>query len=359
LFWKRGVRSDGRLFAEARPISIQHGILQTSEGGGSALVTLGSRRPTTTNNDLNDDTSSRTMVMAAVTVQVGQPSALAPNQGDVVVTVTNAGPSSSNNSRPGSSGTTVVQSFVQRILEENLDLVQLCLQEGQLAYRLRVTVSILQDQNGGGSGGSAMDACLAAAVAALLDTQLPNAVMNPLDNESRSQNDTQQRQRRRLHMPIVPCSLTAASVGQLNLPDSKSKSSHDDQENGGTMDSVSHPLPLQNHWLVDPHPDELLAAAVGVVATVVVDAKAAAAAADAAEMEDNVILAWHHGPHHQQQHHHHSWNGIGGNNPPASVGTTPSQLAQLVLLATSHARDMLPALSPPPPPPLPTHDGLP
>jgi hypothetical protein len=79
-------------------------------------------------------------------------------------------------------------------------------------------------------------------------------------------------------------------------------------------------------------------------------------------MEDNVILAWHHGPHHQHHYHQqHSWNGIGGNNPTASVvGTTPSQLAQLVLLATSHARDMLPALSPPPPPPpLPTHDGSP
>jgi exosome complex RNA-binding protein Rrp42 (RNase PH superfamily) len=128
LFWKRGVRSDGRLFAEARPISIQHGILHTSAasgGGGSALVTLGSPTKSEFDDDARSSSSSRTMVMAAVTVQVGQPSALAPHQGDVVVTITSAagGPG-----RPGSngSGTNVVQSFVQRILEENLGSIRNC-----------------------------------------------------------------------------------------------------------------------------------------------------------------------------------------------------------------------------------------
>jgi hypothetical protein len=155
--------------------------------------------------------------------------------------------------------------------------------------------------------------------------------MNPLD----AQNDMQKRQRR-LHMPVVPCCLTAASVAQLvNM-----------QDNGGTnMDSESNPraaaaAAVHNNWLVDPHPDELLAVdGHGVVATVVVDARAAAAAAE------NVILAWHHGP-----HHHHSLNGIGGNSNGRcrTVGVTSSQLAQLVLLATSHARDMLAALSPQP-----------
>lgn len=270
-FWKQGIRSDGRLFAQAVPFSVQHA------GSGTRIV--GSARI---------QAGKDALVLATVTLQVGQPSAAAPNQGDVVVTVLSA----SGRQQSSSSATNIarLQSFLQRIAEENIDLEQLVLQEGRLAYRLAVTVTILAES----SKCIATDASVAAVTAALLDTRLP--VQPVIQDEVLYLNSQMRADTKPLQMPILPCSLTAAGAELSILVD-------DDNEGG----------PREFHWIV--HPDAEEESIVDSVCTVIVDAAA-----------DGQVLA------------------LDMHTPKTPVGT--SEIARLLQMAAGHAADLESLLRP-------------
>ena len=234
-FWKQGIRSDGRIFAQATPLTVQHSTVNT-DAAGSATVRAG----------------KDSLVWATVTLQVGQPSAVAPKQGDVVVSVVSL--CGSSTSSPSCSSTNVprLQSFLQRIAEENVDLEQLVIQEGRLAYRLAVTVTLLAEA----SRCITTDASVAAVTAALLDTRLPvqpviqNGVVYFPSNLAECES-------RRLNMPILPCSLTAAGVKM-----SRSATTTDEDEKNEEF-----------RWIVHPSAEE--ESSVLSVCTVVIDAATA------------------------------------------------------------------------------------
>lgn len=258
VFWKKDTRPDGRVFAESRRISIQHGILSAA---GSALV----------------KTSHGTVVLASVTLQVGQPAAAAPKQGDVVVTV-----SGSTNQQQQQQ----LQSFLQRVLEENVDLEQLVVVEGRVAYRLAVSVQVLDES------GNVVDACVAAATTALLDTQLP---VNPEVTTDGIVHFAETDEYKALLMPIVPCSLTAA--GAFFSTESNSNARH--------------------HWIVDPNAEEL--AVQESCITVVVNAASA-------PTKNNNVLAVE----------------LSAEKPVSTI-----DLARMIHMATGHATDLYPILQRP------------
>jgi exosome complex RNA-binding protein Rrp42 (RNase PH superfamily) len=182
-YWTNGTRADGRLLRETRRITIQQGIL-TKNDAGSALVRQGS-----------------TVVLAAVSLKVGQPTTSA-DQGDVVVTLTApAAEGNSNSGRMTRESPPQLQSFLQRCMEECLDLEQLTIVPGRSAFRLCVGVQVLN------AAGNLMDACLTACTAALLDTNVP---INPVIDSGKvwlpAKEDTEYK---RLRMPTIPVSLTA------------------------------------------------------------------------------------------------------------------------------------------------------
>lgn len=117
-----------------RPTKISAGLLQLHTVG-SSLVRLGN-----------------TQVLCGITLQIGVPSI--PNQGDIVVTA----PSS--------------QEELQRILMDMMDLSSLGISEGQAAWRLQVSLQVLQDD------GNIWDASFLAAIAALQNTRLPATQRN-------------------------------------------------------------------------------------------------------------------------------------------------------------------------------------
>mmetsp|Transcript_14243 Transcript_14243/g.23584 ORF Transcript_14243/g.23584 Transcript_14243/m.23584 type:complete len:272 (-) Transcript_14243:4-819(-) len=134
-FFAQSTRPDGRLFSMCRPTTMTRGILQLHTVG-SSLVRLGN-----------------TQVLCGVTLQIGAPSAI-PNQGDVVVTAP------------------LSQEELQRILTDMIDLSCLGIVEAQAAWRLQVTLQVLQDD------GNVWDASFLAAIAALQDTRLPATQRN-------------------------------------------------------------------------------------------------------------------------------------------------------------------------------------
>jgi exosome complex RNA-binding protein Rrp42 (RNase PH superfamily) len=65
----------------------------------------------------------------------------------------------------------VLQSYVQRLLDDTLELTQLVIAQGQTAFSIQLFLQIVSDD------GNLKDACLLAAVTALHDLQIPT---NPL-----------------------------------------------------------------------------------------------------------------------------------------------------------------------------------
>jgi exosome complex RNA-binding protein Rrp42 (RNase PH superfamily) len=142
-FWKKATRPDGRLFSQTRRTVVQRQVL-TQHAAGSALVKLGDSQ-----------------VIAGVSYAVGQPVGV--NQGDVLVTISD----SRNSGSGGNNMNSTLQLYLSRLLEETLDLEQLSIVPEQAAFRLFITVQILNQD------GNIRDACLLACVAALTDTKLP------------------------------------------------------------------------------------------------------------------------------------------------------------------------------------------
>jgi exosome complex RNA-binding protein Rrp42 (RNase PH superfamily) len=142
-FWKKATRPDGRLFSQTRRTVVQRQVL-TQHAAGSALAKLGDSQ-----------------VIAGVSYAVGQPVGV--NQGDVLVTIQDSRNSGMSSNNMNSS----LQLYLNRLLEETLDLEQLSIVPEQAAFRLFITVQILNHD------GNIRDACLLACVAALTDTKLP------------------------------------------------------------------------------------------------------------------------------------------------------------------------------------------
>ena len=286
-FWKQGIRSDGRLFAQATPLNVQHSTVNT-DAAGSATVRAG----------------NEALVWATVTLQVGQPSAAAPKQGDVVVSVVSLCGSStpSNSSYSSSNNVPRLQSFLQRIVEENVDLEQLVIQEGRLAYRLAVTVTLLAEA----SWCITTDASVAAVTAALLDTRLP---VQPISQNGvvYFSNNPAEADSKHLNMPILPCSLTAAGVKM-----SRAATTNEDEKKE------------EFHWIVHPSAEE--EASVLSVCTVVIDAATASAEASAPSSSTFSVL------------------GLDLQTPFTPLAT--ADLGQLLQMAAGHAADMESILRP-------------
>ena len=136
-YWNNKTRPDGRIFPQSRPATVTSSLLKHS--AGSALVKQG-----------------ETKVMAATTVQIGQPHPEFPDHGDVIVSVT----------KPDQSHSDALQSWLQRMLDGLLP-PKLTLISGKACIRLVVTVIILQED------GNLQDVTLTACMAAWKDTRLP------------------------------------------------------------------------------------------------------------------------------------------------------------------------------------------
>ena len=214
-FWKKATRPDGRLFSQTRRTVVQRQVL-TQHAAGSALVKLGDSQ-----------------VIVGVSYAVGQPVG-GVNQGDVLVTVQDSRSNSSNNMNSS------LQLYLNRLLEETLDLEQLSIVPGTAAFRLLLTVQILNQD------GNIRDACLLACVAALADTKLPtNTILQDgkvwlrdgeggeadadADKEDAKRSDDKEddsgselSSMRQLQIPVVPVPLTMGvwldqETGQTHL----------------------------------------------------------------------------------------------------------------------------------------------
>jgi exosome complex RNA-binding protein Rrp42 (RNase PH superfamily) len=119
---------------------------------GSALVTCAHQK---------------TVVVAAVTLAIGQP--VTSEEGDLTISLTNSSSSSSSNGRSGNKEEEL-QEWLQQTLQTSLllDPEQLVLVPHQAALWLQVSVVILSEE-----GGNLIDACFTAAVAAVRQVRLP------------------------------------------------------------------------------------------------------------------------------------------------------------------------------------------
>lgn len=257
-YWKQQTRPDGRIFPQCRRTHVQRSILPKHHGpvpqdhenddpastaeavshhihhhnnnnnnncaAGSALVRLGS-----------------THVLAIVTLQVGQITSPGPPRGDVVVSCSPPNP--------------VLQSYLQRLIEETTDLEALAVSQDtttigstittttsrskKLAFRLCCGIQILHDD------GNVRDAALLACTAAVSDTTLPDTVWDR-DRIWLQTTNAKSRGGRPLPRPCLPVPLT---IGIWT-----------DDENG------------MDRSIVDPNHDE--EAALDTRLTVVVDAAA-------------------------------------------------------------------------------------
>lgn len=153
-FLTQQTRPDGRLLHQCRPTTLSRGIL-TRNAVGSSLVKMGD-----------------TQVCAAVSLEVGQPTAAHPKAGDLLVSYSHE-----------------CSGWLQRVLVEsgcvlglsttastrssnNTSIHSLCLVQGKAAWRLNITLMLLNDS------GNVRDASLMAAVAALGNTKLPAVELN-------------------------------------------------------------------------------------------------------------------------------------------------------------------------------------
>ncbi|KAL3918580.1 MAG: hypothetical protein SGILL_004168 [Bacillariaceae sp.] len=110
-----------------------------------------------------------TKILAATTLQIGQPAPEQPQNGEVIVQVSGTGGKNlgADFARSQSVHWDVLQAWLQRMLSEGDIPSKLNLLTGKACLRLIVSVMILED------GGNVMDAALLACMAAWKDTRLP------------------------------------------------------------------------------------------------------------------------------------------------------------------------------------------
>jgi exosome complex RNA-binding protein Rrp42 (RNase PH superfamily) len=275
-FLQQHSRPDGRCFHQARTTRLVKGIL------GKNTVTP---TPSTTD-DANATISSslkhsnvagsamihlgNTIVLSAVTLQVGQPMAgWHPEWGDVMVQMEWANNNTTNtNNNNTASFATKTALWIQRCLlsSQMLEVSQLCLLPGYAAWRLHLTLLVLQDD------GNLADASLLAAVAALMDTRLPatqlqdKTVSNSGSNSGSSSSSTPPQPQQRAVVTIVSDQPSHPLLINLeNIPVSLTMVMYHHHhhhpepllvaQDGATSSTTNHhddTTTTTTHWLVDP-----------------------------------------------------------------------------------------------------------
>lgn len=194
--------------------------------------------------------------MAGVVLQVGR-IVVPQGGGDVHVTVQSMSSSSSSYSNNQATDTIALQSWLERTLQETLDLQQLVITPSH-AFSLRIGLQILDE-----SVGNLRDTCLLAALAAVQCVQLPE--MTEANQQSsrkpptgmlfvKPTNEAGESLKRRIQLPVVPVPLT------MGLWQSANKHQHSSTDTDSKL-----------HWVVDPTQVELQHGCCGQL-TVVVDA---------------------------------------------------------------------------------------
>lgn len=149
----QGDRADGRKFTEFRPISVEVGVIEKAEG--SARVKIG-----------------ESQVVVGVKMQPGEPFPDSPDSG-VIITNLELVPlaSPSFESGPPREDAIELARVVDRGVRESgaIDLNKLCIESGQKVWMVFIDVHVLDHD------GNLMDASSLGAIAALMNTKLPNA----------------------------------------------------------------------------------------------------------------------------------------------------------------------------------------
>jgi exosome complex component RRP42 len=147
-----GTRIDGRGLTEYREIKIEQGLIQRAEG--SARVLLG-----------------KTEVLAGTKIEVGEPFPDTPNEGVLTVNAELV-PLASPSFEPGppDENSIEIARIVDRGIRESkmIDTEKLCIEPGKKVFVVFVDVYVLNHD------GNLIDASTLAAVAALLNTKMPN-----------------------------------------------------------------------------------------------------------------------------------------------------------------------------------------
>ena len=149
---EKGKRLDDRSLTDYREIKIEQGVIEKAEG--SARVLLG-----------------KTQVLVGVKVETGEPFADTPNNGVMTVNAELV-PLASPNFEPGPPDENSIElaRVVDRGIREShaIDTEKLCIEPGKKVFVVFVDVYVLNHD------GNLIDASAIAAVAALMNTKMPN-----------------------------------------------------------------------------------------------------------------------------------------------------------------------------------------
>jgi exosome complex component RRP42 len=148
----KGKRLDGRGITDYREIKVEQGIIERAEG--SARVLLG-----------------RTEVMVGTKIETGEPFTDTPNEGVLTVNAELV-PLASSTFEPGPPDENSIElaRIVDRGIRESkaIDTEKLCIQPGKKVFVVFVDVYVLNHD------GNLIDASALAALAALINTKMPN-----------------------------------------------------------------------------------------------------------------------------------------------------------------------------------------
>ncbi len=180
----QGDRADGRKFDEFRPISVEVGVISKAEG--SARVKIG-----------------ESQVVVGIKVQPGEPFPDTPDTG-VIITNLELVPLASPTFETGPPREDAIElaRVVDRGVRESkaIDLSKLCIESGQKVWMVFIDVHVLDHD------GNLMDAASLGAIAALMNTKIPNAKFGMGE-------DT------KLPLDDVPVGITAVKIGNAVMLD--------------------------------------------------------------------------------------------------------------------------------------------
>jgi exosome complex component RRP42 len=149
----RGDRADGRKFDEFRPISVEVGVINKAEGSSRVII-------------------GQSQVVVGIKVQPGEPFPDTPDTG-VIITNLELVPLASPSFETGPPREDAIElaRVVDRGVRESgaIDLSKLCIESGQKVWMVFIDVHVLDHD------GNLMDAASLGAIAALMNTTMPNA----------------------------------------------------------------------------------------------------------------------------------------------------------------------------------------
>jgi exosome complex component RRP43 len=251
-FLRQGVRPDGRRPAACRPATIALGALSRAAAAGSALARLSS-----TPGSSGPRIVGGTAALAGVRLEVMCPTDEAPDRGGLAVSVEFAPLAS-----PAGEGSRAADQACAAVIAERLrelllggggrgggatsscagppplvDTRQLCIDPGRAAWAAYLDVVVLD------ASGSAADACLLAALAALGDARLPRVRVTGEGNVEREEGEEGEEEEmeadgRRLSLrggAALPASSTTFAA--CRLPPTQQQQAAEEDDGGGNDDS--------------------------------------------------------------------------------------------------------------------------